>query len=330
MALLELHTHAFLTSACYADAMDNRALHTPPDAEPATVRELLTYAFAQPELGQGYFANVYALPFPGFENFLLRVHKVHQQKGSLNEALENSTALTPIKKLVANTHLGQHLMDIGNDASIVLRQNGVSMTKLHEQLSSARMANGEHKRPAKENAWTETIERILNLSHNQNPFIPVFEKLYANSCAGFDCDLSPDNLFIDEEHHTLELIDQYNQPCILVWESSIKTLMKAPMKTEFEDIDEHFIHAVKKQFSHAPHRSETGERRSVAAAKLTALATEAKEHVLAAHANDKPGEYHGLAFADVSNVKAVSLDDPPRVLVERLNQLVALGNIPLR
>lgn len=301
-----------------------------PIAAPATVRELLARAIIEPELGHGCEATVYRLPFSGLESFLLRVesHNGRDPHGSLKSALNSSTSITPIKKLVADIHIGQPIMTLRKDTTILPRQHGISLSDLYENLKEQHIASGDKEAAAEEKAWVEVLTRIFNLSsvkRGENPFIPVFEKLYAITQSERACDIALENLFIDEERGTFELIDQNNES----WRSDLKPPEENALH-EYESCAHNLCDECFWEIYAYIEDSAKWFEYKTSIEKICDLINAASEHVLAAHANDKPGEYHGLAFADVSDIKAVSLDDPPHVLVERLNQLVARGNIPLR
>lgn len=300
--------------------MEDRANTAPPaDTEPTTVRELLLQTIDAPRIGHGSAAEVFNLHFPGLEQYVLRSESVK----NLRKFLGGTTALIPVDQLITGVHIGQPLLQIGEDTSLLPRQKGISLDKLFQELHHDSIHTHVH-----EKAWVEVMQRIYNLSsvkRGENPFISVFEKLYAAAHSGKQCDLTSHNLFIDEGRGKLELIDQLAEN----WRFDSLHPDRSARKIYDESVG-NIISIFNAKYAYRKPRTPEWEDRQILVHHLQELVYDANRHVLAAHANDKPGEYHGLAFADVSDVKAVSLDDPPDELVKRLNEIISRGNIPVR
>ena len=290
-------------------------------AEPKTVRTLLTHLL---DKGDGSTtAYTFPLSVPGLENYVLRV----ENPSSLIAFLRQSTSLTPIPRLVTGRHIGQPLMLLDGDGeiSIHLKQPGVTLKRLYRNELKSLLLSGENltREDQLQTAWAQMLEKIVALDEGpnaQNPFIPILEDAYASALSHHTPDLHANNLLFDEAHRRLGLIDQLDpsgkmatSDAIKLWHKKVDTL-RSRLTSEY-------------QFDKQKN-TPLGARYTHAATTVAQLITAAETHVLATHANDKPSEYKGLVFAKVDDIQAVSLDDPPYVLVERLRQLAQRANIP--
>ena len=279
-----------------------------------TVQDVLRAPSNRDLIGHGSHAHVYRFPTNiGFDNYVLRVTNPAKFKA----LLQQNTALTPCS-LVCHVNIGQPLVALEDAAEIILRQPGISLKNRYEYLQSRMNAPFWQKQ-----AWIVLLEEVLHVCKISatNPFLRVFEKAYKINQSGHHLDLNNGNLFIDYTSHRLALVDQIHES------SSGPTLSGTPSKDFAATIDEFIGQLLKYGTDDLQDFPRVARRYQRVSTALGPYLNQARDQVIACHAQDDSSRDHGLRFAHVNDMQAISLDAPSHQLQEQLRRLEMRANI---
>jgi hypothetical protein len=278
-----------------------------------TIRELLASLENDTPLAEsGRSTRVYALCEPGLEDYVVKVTNAEH----FARALKSSTSLTPSERLIVGREMGQEMMVLNTadpevKVSILRRQPGTSLYDMKRQLQ-------EKGSLTEAEANLAVMKKIRGTSRKANPFLPVMENAYATAYSGNNADLNHHNVLLDEARGVpLGLVDQYDplktfdprQP----QHSAERELNVAAgmLRDEFRSSDSGAL----------------GEEYKDAFRHTSRLIREARHAVIARH-RAHPELPKGLEFADVRDVKGVSLDRNPMALAQTLSELDRRAGLP--
>lgn len=280
-----------------------------------TITDLLLHATQQP-IDRGSQAQAYNFPYsqPGFENFVIRVARGTR----LTRDLLAHSSLVPVSRLVSGIHVGQPLMELAGHPGVTihLKQPGTALKQLDSEYRGQILSD-----PIEIDSACSHIESILNLQVGaKNPFVPVLEQVYQMGALGYFHDLQFRNILLDTDAKCLRLVDQvaYPNPHPNTGASEGALELKRSVEQILSQVNGLF------KLAHTVDEEKAMRLKSDIAG-LESLIKRAYTQV-----RQNPPQGDRVGFATVTNTSAISLDDPPRVLVERLRQLTQDAAIPTR
>ena len=276
--------------------------------EPQNIADLLRQTVQSTPMAGGEY-RCYNFNVPGLENYILRVSKGLTFLDRLNQRLSSSTSLNPIRPLISGIHVGQPLMQLGDnqDVTIVLRQSGQSLL----DIAHAPATISESSDPR-----VRLLDKVLALQKNgANPFVSLFEQAYRLGKSGFTADFDIANIFLDADKGTLALIDQNN-----------RRKLGSPAVRDAHYFDDE-IWQLTRHFDPSTEQNDANAYYENARVAYLALVKAAASQVLG-----HPPQPASVAFANVSDVQAIGITDPNgvRLLVDALKNLEQRANIPGR
>jgi len=292
--------------AWYSMEMDQTAAAAI-DKQYATIDDLLR-ATLKPKrfLGSGDNAKVYRFPKGlGLDDFVVRI-----AHGFRNRFL-SSTALSTLPEILVGVNVGQPLLYHGKDTDlydlgILLRFDGIALPKV---------AGGKTAADRCKNLYA-TLQIIIRKT-GKNPFVDILQQAISLEKAGYDPDLKIDNIMVKDDLSGLGLIDQlhcqnsdpvektYLPGLLSIWERQLSLAIEVYLST---------------------HGIVTNDP---ASDKIQALILQAGREILRGflvNGNEfiKPASFEASeqasAFGTVTSTHAISLSDPPHVLVEHLRE----------
>lgn len=282
------------------------------DSTNPNVLDLIRSALNAGPVDQGHHAYVYDFPknVPGMDHYLLRVDKTVD----LNALLTHTTSLTPLKCMISGIYMGQPLMELEGTqekVTILARQSGESLQNIVDRYDA--------KKPfAQLEAYTTLMEKVNALAQaGTNPFTEIFQIACDSGASGNRIDFRLGNIFLDEAHGKLALVDQVMP--------EYSTDPKGRLRYQKDEFLKCFSH-----FDMEALRAESFGEQALAARYENACAqfTDLTESAFSAvYFKHQPMPF---ACALVHDVKAVKLHEPSHTLLERLQSLESRGTVPRR
>lgn len=286
-------------------------MSTPKLSRPRTVQRLLE-ATAHPaqQMADNGRVQVYRFPdnVPELAPYVLRVQT---PDGKLKQALQHSTALTPVHALVQAMHIGQPLMQLdGATVSIHLQQHGTSLHGLKQELMHRYRDTG----CAQIHASLALMEQVFAMAETtgKNPFVPLLDVAYKLEKRGIEPDFTSGNILLSHDGRQLQLVDQLEMQ---INDAHYTSSLRAPAM-ELQNIFD---------ISVAP-PADLEARFTAHTERLSQMLQEAVG-IIHRRYRENPQE---ARFASVNDVHAVALSHPPQQLVLALRDLQNKAQLPSR
>ena len=307
---------------------------------PSNVKDLILRSLNTDHfLGRGGSATVFALDLPGAEeDYVLRVshngtvrdyadgvyprNTTYSPSARLKEKLENSTSLTPVKRVLSKAHVGQPLIflpgEISHDEvrlSIRRREKGINLVEWLVQRGE------QYYSQSYENAATLAHADLLHIL-NQQPEENLRRTLHdlclseANSVP-WDAG-STGNVMFDEERG-LSTIDHRFYDTIpqgAVLESTADTLKE--FDHDSRSLFVHLLAAKSLLDASTPENAAYYDRElQTFEARYKAICDEIRDEVQ----TNSRSELRKPAFKTIKKTEAIALDAPPATLLQALRSI---------
>ena len=308
-------------------------------AEPKTIRELLlqlvnsrnasgtlTY-----KLGEGAHADGYSFPttVPGLEDYVIRFDRNRIHIAQLKTALEGTTSLTPVDHLLVGANTGQAFMQLSNNdgLTIHLKQTGISLEGIMNAHVKKHRVNNASTDAVRADAKLHIMEMILDLANENrhtNPLLPLFEISSDLGSLGYEPDFAINNLIFNKTCGSIGLIDQLNNSSQSEHFPHITD--PAPYRMARLQMEAVYLQT-QLDVEDFPEGYDSAHFKKIAS-QFDRLVKDALTKVEAERSDTS--SITPVRFSKVTHVQAVSLDEPPHVLLERLREIQKQANIPER